>query len=702
MLRILWRACRLPLGPAGVSFFLSVLWATSALGQGVTGPFNGLGSTTAQQQTYSTQGAVVQLKVLTGNKVRLDRQAVVKLYNKNTKDTLWQTTNDSAEAAFGDLTVGQYEIEVSAVGYLTAHKDFNVTSAIVTYNQEITLERDPTAVELNAPSESMPSKARKETQRAVSALKSGNNKEAQKRLEAAYKLVPDSADVNFLLGYLEVQSKDLEHAESYLRKASTLDPHNVQAPTLLGRIFLQKGEYEAARTSLEQAVAADPEYWMAHNLLASVYLHQHEYEKAAAQARLAMDKGKGAGNSAQLILGEALGNLGQNQAAIQALKAYLQDTPASPSAQQVRDLIAEIEKRPSNPSPNAGKAAEGKDQEAIRTLEAYLRDNPESPAAQQVRDTIAQLERNVATADDTTAMPPPKALSSVAGADAAINEPDLTVSIKTWEPLGVDETKPYVAADVVCPTQKVLDATGARVKQLVDDVSQIAAIEDLVHERVDELGNPVTKETRKFNYVVSISEPQPGWLSTEEYRTDQSGFTSFPDQIGTQGFTSLALVFHPVMRDNFQMICEGLGEWKGQAVWLVHFRQRDDRPNRIHSYKVGEIIYPVNLKGRAWITADKFQIVHMESDLVKSMPKIQLLTEHQVVDYGPVQFQKKNVELWLPKSAQIYFDFRKHRYVRRHSFDHYMLFAVDANEKQGTPKEAVATPDSKPPQPPQP
>jgi tetratricopeptide (TPR) repeat protein len=460
--------------------------------------------------------------------------------------------------------------------------------------------------------------------------------------------------VNFLLGYLAVQNKDLDHAESYLHTASTLDPHNAQAPTMLGRILLQKGEYEAARTALEQAVAADPEYWMAHNLLADAYLKQHEYEKAVEQARLAMEKGKGAGNSSQLILGEALGNLGRNQEAVQALKAYLQDSPSSPTAPQVRDMIAELEHRASNPP-------------------------------------------------QTTTVTAVKAVSPLASTDPLLNEADPTVSIKTWEPPGIDEMKPYVAADVTCPLQQVIDAAGARVKQLVDDVSQIAAIEDLVHERVDELGNPVTRETRKFNYVVSISETPGGLLSTDEYRTDQSGFTSFPDQIGTQGFTGLALVFHPDMRDNFQMTCEGLGEWKGQAVWLVHFRQRDDRPNRIHSYKVGEMIYPVNLKGRAWITADKFQIVHMESELVKSMPKIQLISEHQVVDYGPVLFQKKNVQLWLPKSAQIYFDFRKRRYVRRHSFDHYMLFAVDATDKQGAPKAAqTTTPAPQPPaQPPQ-
>jgi hypothetical protein len=37
-------------------------------------------------------------------------------------------------------------------------------------------------------------------------------------------------------------------------------------------------------------------------------------------------------------------------------------------------------------------------------------------------------------------------------------------------------------------------------------------------------------------------------------------------------------------------------------------------------------------------------------------------------------------------SAQLYFDFRRHRYFRRHSFDHFMLFGVDSEEKRTAPK----------------
>ena len=144
-------------------------------------------------------------------------------------------------------------------------------------------------------------------------------------------------------------------------------------------------------------------------------------------------------------------------------------------------------------------------------------------------------------------------------------------------------------------------------------------------------------------------------------------------------------MFHPDMRDNFQITCEGLGQWHGQATWLLHFQQREDRPNHFRNYSIGGQLYPINIKGRAWVTADKFHIVHIESELVSPMPEIQLLSEHYIVDYGPVLFQKKDVQLWLPRTAELYFHFQRHRYFRRHSFDDFMLFSVDSEQKTSQP-----------------
>jgi tetratricopeptide (TPR) repeat protein len=609
--------------------------------------FNGVNSTTSQTPGYQSHGgATLLLTIFTQKAARLDRQSVVKLHNHDTDTVSWQTSNDRSEAGFGDVPFGHYDIEVSAVGYLTAHKDLQVISATRPYELEIKLEPDPSAIELNAPEGPMPSKARNETKRAVSALKSGNLKEAKKRLDEAYKLVPSSPDLNFLLGYLFFQERDFDRAQTFLSKAAALKPRDVQVLDLLGRVGLQREDYPAARSALEQAVAADADDWMAHNLLANAYLKQQDYGKARDEAQLALDKGQKGASSAQLVLGQALVNLGKSDDGIHALKTFLQDSPRSPSAAQVRTLIAEIEKRESDSAQNPGNA--------------------------------------------------PNVVASLAGVDPMLGTAEPVFSLKPWAPLSIDDTKPSVAAGIACPNEKISEMSGERVSQLVEDVSRFAAIEELQHERLDQLGNPVTKETRKFNYVVSISESQPGFSAVDEYRAEHLGLDDFPDQIASSGFAALALVFHPSMRDNFRMTCEGLGDWHGQATWLVRFQQRDDRPSRMHDYKINGQLYSVKLKGRAWITADDFQIVKIESDLVNPMRQIRLQTEHQIVEYGPIPFPKKNEVLWLPKSAEIYFDFRRRRYYRRHSFDHYMLFSVATDEKRKEPQAPPAEKTSAP------
>ncbi|MGH9544416.1 MAG: tetratricopeptide repeat protein, partial [Terriglobales bacterium] len=484
---------------------------------------------------------------------------------------------------------------------------------------------------LNAPNAGqLPKKARKAILHGVAALKSGDYKEAEKHLDAARRLAPNSGDVNFLSGYLAFQQKHYDVAKGYLHTASKLDPHNLQAFTLLGRICLQQEDYQAGLTALNQAVAINPRDWLAHDLLAETYLKQHQFEKAREQAQAAIECNKVASSGSQLVLGEALANLGHTAEAVEALKTFLRQAPDSPAAAQVRDLISEVERMP-----------------------------------------VAAV----------------KGAAPVTGPDPRLAGAELRFHAMNWQPPGIDDAKPEVAAGVACPTEKVVEMAGQRVKELADDVARFAAIEDLLHERLDETGFPTTKETRKFNYVASISESTPGFLEVNEYRSERTGLDDLPDHIASNGFVSLALVFHPDMRDNFEMICEGLGDWHGQATWLVHFKQRADRPDHFHSYVVNGTTYPVALKGRAWIKADKFQIVHMESELVAPAPAIQLLAEHQIVDYGPVPFGKQNEELWLPHSAELYFNFRNRRYFRRHSFDHFMLFSVDSAEKRNEPKE---------------
>jgi hypothetical protein len=71
--------------------------------------------------------------------------------------------------------------------------------------------------------------------------------------------------------------------------------------------------------------------------------------------------------------------------------------------------------------------------------------------------------------------------------------------------------------------------------------------------------------------------------------------------------------------------------------------------------------------------------VRIESDLVSPVPHMGVI--HQIVEYGPVHFSKTNSDLWLPQHVAIFMEMNSHYYHRQHSFDHFMLFAVNSEDK---------------------
>ena len=262
----------------------------------------------------------------------LDRQALLKLVNQTTQVTTWQTTEDTSKGVFTNIPFGRYELEASAVGYLSTHKELQVTNSFGPVQLNIVLQRDPAALNLDVADAALSGKARKQTSRAVAALKSANLKEAQKRLDEALKSAPTSPSLNFLLGYLYFEKKDFGQAGNYLSTAVNLNPRNSQALTLLGRTGLERQDYPAARSALEQAILADAENWLPHNLLADAYLHERNYGKARDEAQAAITRGKSSAAPAQLVLGEALVGLGKDQEGIQALNVFLQQSPGSAMA----------------------------------------------------------------------------------------------------------------------------------------------------------------------------------------------------------------------------------------------------------------------------------------------------------------------------------------------------------------------------------
>ena len=200
---------------AVVTGLISVLLGTSASAQrgGPTTTLPGTVSSLPGQPTVASNGSIIQLAVRDEKRKPLDRQALVQITNKTTGQIQAQVTQDDSMVTIVDLQTGQYELAVSALGYLTSHQDVMISGRVMTTQMQVELARDPSAIDLGAVNaKEMPSKVRKNMLHGMAALKSSKLEEAQKKLEAAYNGDPSNSDVNFLLGYLYFEKQDMERA----------------------------------------------------------------------------------------------------------------------------------------------------------------------------------------------------------------------------------------------------------------------------------------------------------------------------------------------------------------------------------------------------------------------------------------------------------------------------------------------------------
>lgn len=589
--------------------------------------FQTMGPGLNTENSATRNGATVKINIAGDDKKPLKHEALIRLTRMENGKVEFQSTRN-AHAEFPNMTPGKYLLEVGAAGYTALHEQFTLPDLGQDFTENTELHKDPTAVDLTAKDAGeLPAKVRKNVDRGVQGLELGNFQEAHKYLDSALKQEPSSSRVQFLVAYLAFQQKDADHALAGLRTAVKLDPKNIQAQSLLGKISFDHEDYAHALEAEEAVVANNPDSVPARRILANSALKLKQWEKARVNAQWLVDRGGTEGDSAKLILGQALAGLHKDKEAVPVLKAYLEAEPSSKVAPHIRDLIEVLEKR--SKEGGAGPDFEG-------------------------------VYEGSALADEG-------GFGSSAGM-----------------PVDIDAHPPVVANNVQCPSN-LFDMTALRSKELVDDVAKFSAIEDMTHERLGDNGLPRTRENRKFNYLVSITEPPKGALIIQEFRDAAGGVLDMPEQIVTSGLPVLAVTFHPVFRDGFDMKCEGLGDYNGQAAWLVHFKQREDKPVQIRTYVVNGNNYPIHLKGRAWVSVDTYQIIHLETDLVRPVPEIKLLTEHTTVSYGPVEFKKFNTDLWLPKSADLYVHFSKHRFHRSENFDHFMLWATEAQDKVKAP-----------------
>jgi hypothetical protein len=254
----------------------------------------------------------------------------------------------------------------------------------------------------------------------------------------------------------------------------------------------------------------------------------------------------------------------------------------------------------------------------------------------------------------------------------------------SWAPPDIATMRPPIAEGASCSLPDVVSQAGVRVEELVHNLDRFSATEVIQHQPVNRSGKLKSPEIQKSNYVYSMKEASDGYMISEEDRDMTKNPNGFPDHVATLGSPGLVLVFHPNYIRDFRMSCEGLADWHGQPAWQIRFEELPDRPHRMSELIMYGKTYNLRLRGIAWILKDSYQVAHLEFDLAETIPKIRLQLDHQIIEYLPVSFGDSDTTIWLPSSAELYMDFRGHRFYRRHTYTNFKLFSVMVQQQFGT------------------
>jgi len=573
----------------------------------------------------------------------VDRPAVVTLFRAGGQ-AYAQDTTKAGFVKFVHVPYSEFTVQVVAPGFQTATKRFEVKGSgavtVILGLQPLEAEEAAASVGFYA----LSPKAQKDVSKALEALRTNKPSAALSHLQAAQRNAPNNAEIEYLFGVYSSQMNDQVQAKSHWLKTIELNPQHLSALLSIGQDLLHDNKPAEAAPYLARAVEAAPASWRAQALLAEACVVLGRSDDAVEHAQRAIELGHDRAAAAELVL----------------VRVHVENQEIG---------------------------------QAIFMLEGYVKTHPADKDTSQYLERLKNPQLNTAGNSAAAAGD----LNVVASVADALPVPS------SWMPPDVDSSMPAVEPGATCALDDVIKNAGQRLDDLVRDVDRFTATESLLHESINRNGMASPPENRKFNYVVSIQEVQHGYLNVEEYRSSGNTPAEFPDGVATNGLPALVLIFHPYNAINFEMTCEGLARWNGGLAWQVHFKQRTDKPNTIKRYRIGVAgpSYPVALKGRAWISADNYQIVRLETDLVSPVPEIRLVADHSDIEYGPVNFKQANVNMWLPRSADVYYVWKGRRIHRRHSFSMYMLFGVEDKQKITVPKvddAAVVTgpSDSKP------
>jgi hypothetical protein len=231
----------------------------------------------------------------------------------------------------------------------------------------------------------------------------------------------------------------------------------------------------------------------------------------------------------------------------------------------------------------------------------------------------------------------------------------------------------------------ILGAAGERVSALLDDLPNMASMEEVRSGPCDEGLRKKCRVTYrgKFNYLVLVHPTESNQLMGE-YRTDLKGRPIDYRNLGhgrillTYGFTTTPLRhFHPQNQASCRFRDFGRQSAGGQMTEVVGFVEIPGKYPWPTEWRHGNAVAALYLQGLAWIDVTTHQIVRIETFLVTPPADGDLESLKTRVEFSAIQLRQASSALWLPTEVVVDVSLHHHHFRNVHRYSTFKTFQVE-------------------------
>jgi len=241
----------------------------------------------------------------------------------------------------------------------------------------------------------------------------------------------------------------------------------------------------------------------------------------------------------------------------------------------------------------------------------------------------------------------------------------------------------------------ILNSVGTTVAQFFANFPNTSSLEQIHQEKLRRKDKVGTTLDQKFRYLCFAPAETYG-PRFEEYRSDLAGSQAVPQGLGdgymlTSGFASVSLIFHPLYQSQSEFRYLGLQRVNGRDAYVIAFAQQPAKARLNGTFNSGSMSMPTFSQGLAWIDPQSYEVIRLRTDLLKTLPEMNLETETTDITYGEVHFRDLPTGFWLPQEVTVSVDWNGKHLRNQHRYSEFRVFSVAATEKQGKPKDIGQT-----------